>query len=171
MRRGLWLIAALLTTQAGCEARLTETQEFAPLSELRLNVTVSRKEVMPGDTLSIRVTAYNPAGNPVQWPEYSCMPLMYRVYTPTGDRIAPPGDQVCFLTIPYVPGQPTQIGPVLEPGDSLTVVHQWAAIHDYGVPGPLQVLDPGAYMVVGGVAGEPNLLVESAPDTVWVRAP
>lgn len=166
MRRRLWITAAVFMTQAGCEAGPTGTEEFASLSELRLQVAVSRDEVTPGDALSVRVSAYNPTRKAVQWPEYECMPLMYRVYTPAGERIGPTGDLKCALI-----GTSEPIGPELAPGDSLVALHRWSAIGDYGAPGPAQLLDPGAYAVVGGVEGEPELLVESAPDTVWVRVP
>src|SRR5690606_11310054 len=69
MHRRLWITAAVFMTQAGCEAGPTGTEEFASLSELRLQVAVSRDEVTPGDALSVRVSAYNPTRKAVQWPE------------------------------------------------------------------------------------------------------
>lgn len=173
MRRRLWIVVAAFMTQAGCESRPMGAEEFAPLSELQLKVAVSRNEVLPGDSLTIRVTAYNPTDRPIQWPEYQCMPLMYRVYTSDGERIAPPVDLMCGLTSPApVDSETTDpIGPELAPGDSLVVHHAWSAIRNYHVAEPPVLLEPGAYTVVGGVEGEPELLVESSPHTVWVRNP
>lgn len=165
MRHSLLLATAAVLTGVGCDPP-TAAEEFASVSELRLQVAASRTEVGPGDTLSLRIRAYNPTTRPVQWPEAPCMPLMYRVYTPDGERIAPRDDLRCTMILISEP-----IGSELAPGDSLVVIHRWAAIRNYGGQGSPQLLDPGAYSIVGGVAGEPNLLSESPPDTVLVRVP
>lgn len=165
MRAIPFLSAATFLSGAGCDA-LTGAEDLASVSELRLRVATSRADVRPGDTLSIRVRAYNPTERPVRWPYAPCLPLMYRVYTSDGKRIAPSTDPHCGLI-----STSELIAPELAPGDSLVVVHRWSAIRDYGQQGPAQLLDPGAYSIVGGVAGGPDLLSESLPDTVWVRAP
>ncbi len=134
-----------------------------PEPPLGVTVAVSRREVLPGDTLSIIVTATNRTDKEIVLPQGPCTPLIYRVYTPSGERIAPPVELFCGTT-----GDPTLRVPSRE---SRSVVHRWSAIYNYHQPGPAQPLAPGAYQVVGGLAGEPDLEVQSVPAMVRVRAP
>ena len=108
MRR---LTGVLVVLTAACA---TGTE---PESRLNVQVVVSRTQVLPGDTLSITVTASNPTDQPVRLPQSPCMPLMYRVYGSDGTRLAPPPNLRCAL----VGGNADW---VVKPGASQSVTHR-----------------------------------------------
>lgn len=155
MRR---LTTLLLALTAAC------TTGTEPASRLEIDVAVSRTQVLPGDTLTIVVTAFNPTDRPIRIPQAPCMPLMYRVYAPDGTRLAPPASLFCSVVDSEM---------VVGPRESRSVTHGFAALVGYhstaeGADAPLP---PGEYTVIGGIADEPDLRSPSPPVILEVVAP
>lgn len=141
----------------------TETASFADTAQLRLDVAVSRTELAPGDSLTITVTARNLSSQAVLLPESPCMPLTYRIFGPDGRRVAPPASLRCAVA-----GGQAQY--LVAPGAVAGVTHRWAAVEGYGdVHSNGAPLQPGEYVIVGGVHGEPELRSVTAGVRITVR--
>jgi hypothetical protein len=136
-------VAAALAA-AGCESPTGPGEHGA----LDVTVSVSRSPLPAGDSVSVTVTAHNPTQRPIELPASPCAALGYAVLAPDSAVIATSAAECAVLG-----GDVSRIVPS---GDSVSVVHRWAAIEGYGtVGGSGAALPPGSYTVVATLGTGP----------------
>jgi hypothetical protein len=129
--RILFIPALALVTVVGC------IYPTDPVDRLRLELAVSRTEIIAGDSVRIAVRLINPTRDTVTVSGNTCL-LSFQVIDPEGETVTIPGGCADIL-----------MRFTIAPGDTLIRERMWASLRGPDPDNEIRPLAAGTYRVFG----------------------